>query len=372
MAKFKEESLFSLPHVEKKDGKPYVRLNYFDERAGRWRSKMKRIHTAEDYAQALQSLKQKIGAEPSDYDPERMTFDELLAEYRKARPAMPEWYAAPLSEFFGKRRIKTITYGDLQQFRVARETVVNKATKEPRKPATINRELEWLRTVLLYAVRHEWLAKNPFNKGPESLIHKAEEESRDRIPTPEEEARILAVCVDKRAHLRPILIALRDTGLRKSALLSLTWGNVDPDGQFLLIPKGKANKGRPKVIAMTARLQAEILKLWEASDKDLKTKIFGGIKDFKRAYATACRLAGVEDLHIHDWRHGFATDLMEAGVEERLALKAAGHTNPETHSIYTNIDKRLARVISESLDRLHAEREKAGTVEVTDGTGFVS
>jgi len=55
-------------------------------------------------------------------------------------------------------------------------------------------------------------------------------------------------------------------------------------------------------------------------------------------------------------------------------MKATGHNNVETHHIYRNIDKRLAKVIADSLDRLHAEREKAGSEAeaVTDGTGFVS
>jgi integrase len=83
-------------------------------------------------------------------------------------------------------------------------------------------------------------------------------------------------------------------------------------------------------------------------------------------------LAGVEDLHAHDWRHGFASDLMEANVEELLAMKATGHNNVETHHIYRNIDKRLAKVIADSLDRLHAKREKADSEAMTDGTGFVS
>jgi integrase len=83
-------------------------------------------------------------------------------------------------------------------------------------------------------------------------------------------------------------------------------------------------------------------------------------------------LAGVEDLHAHDWRHGFASDLMEANVEELLAMKATGHNNVETHHIYRNIDKRLAKVIVDSLDKLYAKREKADSEAVTDGTGFVS
>jgi len=112
---------------------------------------------------------------------------------------------------------------------------------------------------------------------------------------------------------------------------------------------------------MTARLQAEFSALWQKSDQKPESPIFGGIRDFKKSYAKACRLAGVQDLHAHDWRHGFATDLMEANVEEQLMMKATGHNNVETHHIYRNIDNRLARFIADSLDRLRAEREKASS-----------
>src|SRR5262249_23581896 len=116
--------------------------------------------------------------------------------------------------------------------------------------------------------------------------------------------------------------------------------------------------------------RGELLKLWEKSDKQPTSKIFGGIKDIKRSYATACRLAGVADLHFHDWRHGFATDLMEAGIEERLAMRATGHTSAEMHAIYTNIDERLARMIAGKLDDLHAARQPvafdAGEVSETN------
>lgn len=371
MARSKQDSLFALPYVHAKDGKAYVRLNYFDERAGRWKSKERRVSTVEEAIAAYENLKKKAGSQPKDYNPDKMTFDELVAEYRKARPQTPAWCLRPLEDHFGRRRLKTITYGDLAEFRRAREAVVSEITGRLRKPASINREMQWLRGLLLYAVRHGWLSGNPFNKGAEPLIRLSEEESRDRIPSPDEEARILSHCVGPRAHLRPIMIGLRDTGLRKGALLSLAWKGVDLEEGFLEIPKGKANKGRPKLIAMTARLRAEMLALWEKSDKKPESKIFAQ-GDFRKAYATACRLAVVKDLHIHDWRHGFATDLMEAGVEERIAMRAAGHKDPETHAIYTNIDKRIAKLIAESLDRLHSERERPADLDVTDGTNFVS
>src|SRR5262245_57828149 len=191
MARSKQDSLYSLPFVHPKDGKPYARLNYFDERAGKWTSKEKRVYTVEQAMSAYEELKRKVGAQPRDYDPDKITFEELMAEFKKAKPKMKEWYSKPLEEHFGKRRLKTITYGDLKEFKEKREAVEHKVTRQPRKPATINREMEALREVLLYAVAHEWLAKNPFKKGPETLIPKSEEESRNRVPSPEEEAAIL-------------------------------------------------------------------------------------------------------------------------------------------------------------------------------------
>jgi integrase len=97
--------------------------------------------------------------------------------------------------------------------------------------------------------------------------------------------------------------------------------------------------------------------------KEPNEKIFGGVRDVKRAYNTACRIAGVSGLHLHDWRHGYATDMMEAGVEERLAMRAAGHTSADTHAIYTNVDERLALQIAERLNQLHRSRQ--GREEVT-------
>ena len=166
---------------------------------------------------------------------------------------------------------------------------------------------------------------------------------------------MLAVCIPPRAHLRPLIIASRDTGLRKSALLSLVWRDIDLENSLLLIPCGNRNKLRPKVIAMTARLRAGPERMNACADPD--QKVFGEVKDSKRSYATACRPAGIEDLRFNDCRHGFATDLLEAGIPERLAMKAAGHANASTHAIYANLDERISRQTAEALDRLHAERK---------------
>ena len=134
-------------------------------------------------------------------------------------------------------KIRSITYGDILKFKEIRLQAPHQHTGKLRSPTSTNRELETLRAVLRFAVGNNWLARSPFT-GPAPIVTKTIETSRERIPTQAEQEAILAQCVPPRAHLRPILIALADTGLRKSALLSLTWKLVDFENGDIRIPKG--------------------------------------------------------------------------------------------------------------------------------------
>lgn len=375
-----------IPYLHERDGRLFVRIPY---RAGaKWKTKERRVANIDEALRAIQEIKEELGRlGPEAFDGDKMSFDRLLHQYKLAHPDKPAWYLDPLAEYFGARLIRTITYGDLKQFRLAREKIKSAHTGAQRKPATVNREVEQLRAVILYAVRHGWIRHNPFAAGP-PLIYRSEEEKRVRVPAPAEEQAILAACTGRRAHLRPLIIATRDTGLRKSALLSLEWRHVDLIAGLLSVPRARsAHKARPKVIALTARLQAELASLF-GEGKEPDAKVFGMVEvrnkrsdykvkidqvdDFKRSWKTACRIAGVEGLRFNDFRHGFATDLMEAGVAERLAMKAAGHSNAATHDIYTNVDERLARQLAAALDRLHATRQPTNLADLAPASEFIN
>lgn len=269
-------------------------------------------------------------------------------------------------------RIRTITYADCLRFKEARAALPRRrqrpdAPEEPRALATVFRELEVLRAMLLYACRHGWIAKNPFSAGP-PLITKTAEESRSRVPTPEEEARLLAVCVPPfRAHLRLIILAARDTGLRRSALQALTWRMVDWEARLIYVPRATSrHKGRPPVVGLTRRLYDALREAWaDLAPQDPDARVFP-LGDWKKSWTTACRLAGVEGLRFHDLRHGFATDLLEAGVNERLAMKMAGHSNPGIHAVYTNLDARQSLAVAAALDELHRGRMAAKNLDKPD------
>src|SRR5262245_55263722 len=78
---------------------------------------------------------------------------------------------------------------------------------------------------------------------------------------------------------------------------------------------------------MTRRVREELVRLTEKlRDQDL---IFGGLKEVKRSFGTACRASKIEDLRKHDFRHAFVSRSILAGIPPAAVLKASGHASDE-------------------------------------------
>lgn len=393
----------SVPIIDR-NGVLFVRATHQGQR------KERRLYdpaqAAEIYVALKRELEQKqerIEQQLYGFTPSISTVGDLLDYYTTSYKPIDRWYQAPIRETVvayrnPKGRVEQVKlaevpltvlesgsgYDVLASFKRAREAVFNQRfTRIPdlhprtkkavtrreyttRKPATINREMEILRRLINYAHKRGWLTKNPFYFGP-SLIPKSEEEKRDRIPTPQEEQAILDQCIGNRQHLHGILITAVETGLRRKWLLKLRWTMIDfEDGVINLTSlqkEQKRNKRFPRYLGMTGRLRVELQRLqaeWLAecvNNPQRDDRLFP-VTEFKHSYTTACRLAGVEDLHFHDWRHKFATNAITAGVPKALAMKMVGHTNEETFDIYLNIDMQIAQQFAQQMDSARRAAEQ--------------
>jgi hypothetical protein len=73
-----------------------------------------------------------------------------------------------LARLLGSRRLRSITHGDVRQFRAARLAQKTR-TKTQRTIASVNRELSMLRRMLNVDQHKGWILRNPFSVGDSSI-----------------------------------------------------------------------------------------------------------------------------------------------------------------------------------------------------------
>jgi integrase len=365
-----------------------ARLRFTDEN-GKRREISRIVRTQEEGQKVLRKIIRQLeegGAR--QLEAERMPFSELANRY-EALYIQPPTYIGEvkvsgmrswenqlrvlkvLREYFADRKIRTITVGDIKAFadhRLKAPKIVNlkakPATKtQPARPAerkaiggqrslaAVNRELELLRAMLSFAERENWIVKSPFQRGAR-LIRKSEEVSRERILTEDEQARLLAACVDRCEHLRPIIIAALDTAARRGELFQLRWADVDRQRRILRLTSHKGKRTTRRIVAMTSRLASEIEMLWDSSDKSADSRVFGIEDTVKKSWKTACKNAQIEGCRFHDLRHTATTMMIRAGIMSGEVMKLTGHTQPITFARYVNTDEETAQRVAEALDAM--------------------
>ncbi len=360
----------------------WSRIVFIDPATGLRRDLQRRADNRADARDLVDKLKQDIEkTEGRAVSHELKTFNDLADFFEKhylkeaqyvdgrkvsgVRSVLPAKSALKaLKEYFGSRRLRSITYEDIRQYRAKRlaepyergKDEKGEPIKRQRSITSVNRELDKLRRMFNIAQREGWIIKNPILQG-DSLISVADEKRRERILTREEEARLLKACDEdqRRAHLRPIIICALDTGMRKGEILSLRWRNVDFENRVLNIEAFHTKTMTARQVSMTIRLAEELEKLWEASPKDKSILVFGIENDVKRSFSTVRARAKLSDVRFHD-----PLRKLRNANPARLHEQAFCHLR--FHRIYKHslFDKR-----KQSNARINRARETAITAKLT-------
>ena len=181
------------------------------------------------------------------------------------------------------------------------------------------------------------------------------DDSRLRWLTTDEEERLLAAAPPR---LRDLLTFYIDTGARKTEALSVKWRDVDLDPtdsrRRPLVRFYETKGGRPRGVPLSARAAALLRRIREERPQDSpEAHVFllpnrgrgplGAGADFKKSWDTVRTNAGLEDVHVHDLRHTFASRLVQRGVPLFAVGQLLGHKS-------LKMTQRYAHLAPEGLD----------------------
>jgi integrase len=124
--------------------------------------------------------------------------------------------------------------------------------------------------------------------------------ARERYLTDEEEKRLFALLVGRRAHLRSIVVVALQTGMRQGEILGLKWEHMDFDRKTIYVAHTKT--GRPRRIPVSKPVGVELrsLKQDASSDEHVFSYARTGLKltTFRHAWEEACKQAGISGLRF--------------------------------------------------------------------------
>lgn len=135
------------------------------------------------------------------------------------------------------------------------------------------------------------------------------------------------------------------TGWRKEEALGLRWEEIDFAREVATLPAARSKNRVPRVLPLVGPLMALLRRRERARGASQTPFVFdrdGRVrKDFRRAWTTAKRRAGVDpSLTIHGFRRTFATNAHRAGVDRLTAQRLGGWKSPAMLDRYTQSDAR--------------------------------
>lgn len=197
------------------------------------------------------------------------------------------------------------------------------------------------------------------------LSEKAHE--RNEFLMPDGLIRIVEACkkVVKARYYLPALILLgAEHGASKQEALSLRWKDIDFEYKGSgLIHLFRTKNQRERTELLLPQTRAALI-AWRAHLTEMRQKkniipkddsyVFcrldgARIKGFKSAWDRVRNLAGVEDLHFHDLRHTFCSNLLLVGADLKDIKDMIGHSDLNMTDRYAHLCNARKNVLQDKL-----------------------
>ena len=241
---------------------------------------------------------------------------------------------AHLNPFFSGQRASKIDAALVERY-------VEQRKRASAANGTINRELGLLTRIFKLALENRRVAQVPVVRKLKEAAPRQGFFERDqfeavkhRLPEDLQVAATLAYTFGWRTQSEVLTLERRQLDLEAETLRLDPGTTKNDDGRLVyLTPELKAllSAQVARVEALQRKLKRVIPYLFPHLEGRSPRLVGTRICDFRKAWATACKRAGVPGALRHDFRRTAVRNMVNGGVPERVAMKVTGH---KTRSVF--------------------------------------
>jgi integrase len=216
-----------------------------------------------------------------------------------------------------------------------------KELAETLAPSSVNHYRTILNSSFNFAIKWKKYDDNPVAIIPQM----PDNEPRDRFVEVSELAALIEKCrEEKDVELQAFIILAACTGLRKNAVLSRRWDEVqlDVDFPYIHLPKKDSKNRRSNRLPLPQFCVNALKQLPSYGNHEYLFPARPNVRfrdaskfqkphawDIGKRFRRIRDLAGIKDLRIHDLRHFATTTLFMEGVADAIIRKMTGHRSDE-------------------------------------------
>ncbi|MFA5970381.1 MAG: tyrosine-type recombinase/integrase [Sphingomonas sp.] len=249
-----------------------------------------------------------------------------------------------LNPTFGKIALNAITVADVNRW-IGKQSATL-------APATVKRQLNTFNSIMNEAVKEGVIDANPSQHA--KRVKAGEERQRfvtekewlviletcDRIEQEQEERREL-MPQEKRGWLRHFVAWAYNSGMRRSEILALEWGNVrEVDAGHTVVEVLNSKNGKSRYVTCTAEMRKILTALQALPREEGDNRLFPlSLTTLKRALTALWKETGLKDVRLHDLRRSHATILVGKGFDVRTVAGRLGHTGTAMLAKHYAVDR---------------------------------
>ena len=259
---------------------------------------------------------------------------------------------------FGRKLLKDITVTDVDRWS-------SEQLGSGLKPATVNRQISTLNSILNDAVKGGILSINPAR-----LAERAKGATARQVFLSEGQiAHVLAIAetierednanaelmpFQKRGWLKDFVLWALHSGMRRQEILNLRFSDVVVTSEHAIVIVRTSKSGNSRAIPATLEMGYIVERMRVLHRENGDDRLFPvSLTTVKRKLRALWRRTGLGDVRLHDLRRTNATMLVKAGMDMRTVAGRLGHSNTNSlMSTYAVYDPTGTNILNATFSKL--------------------